>query len=244
MKITNFYNKILIIILPFLIFSCEIFKDFRKDYQEPKVRFVDLQGNPRPINLKTPAQNIEALNQQGSLIDRKLESQPPIEVEKKQKIENKYAAQNEMSELESTLTAPTSTNQANDDLKNISAVENEEIVEKIEYDLAKDEVKIEEPKATEKTETKEVKRQKQKNIGAGYFVQVGSFTDKTHAEKHLAKVKKTVPTSTKFTIQDAVVNQQNYHRVLIGPYKTRKSANMMISKLKEKKHKAILIKKK
>lgn len=240
MKITNFYNKILIAILPFLICSCEIFKDFRKDYQEPKVRFVDLQGNPRPINLKTPAQNIEALNKQGNLIDRKLESQPPIEISQQQKIENKYASQNDMSELEKTTSMPVVQQKQVSDSNDISIVENEEIVEKIEYDLAKDEVKIEEPKPIA---TNKIKQQKQV-ISKGYYVQVASFKSQIHAKNHLTKVKKMVPSSTKFKIQDAVVNQQNYHRVLIGPYKTMKSANLMILKLKEKKQKAILIKEK
>jgi cell division protein FtsN len=75
-------------------------------------------------------------------------------------------------------------------------------------------------------------------------VQVGSFTQKNHAQKELTKVKKKADKSSKIEISQAIVNEQTYYRVLIGPFVNKKKAEIMVKKLAKKGQKSIIIRNK
>jgi cell division protein FtsN len=240
--------KFFAVILMFFASSCNIYKEFRSDYKQPQVRIVDMQGNPRDVQLRTPQDNAEALRKQGNLTYEKLQSQPPMEGNEVRISQNQYTNGNA---LQSTLAMPIDESQS-ENLKSakIDVLEDKTTIKEVEYDLGKEEI-AEPIDDGDKKIVQKAKKGKKMTVTKvstfavvkkGYYVQAGSFTDIGSAESHLDKISRIVSKSGNLLIQDAVVNNKNYHRVLIGPYKTRKSANLMISKLKRNGQKSILIK--
>ncbi len=256
-KMTKVSHKIFFIITLILTSSCDVFKDFRTDNEKPKVRFVDLDGNPHAVQLKTPSQNIDALSKQGNLTEQKLITQPEAKVSSTPMSQNKYAKAD--SALSQTLAMPTDISQTapNPESTSLEAVENQEVEEEIEYDLTDEGEAVVKKSAqkriaqTDRNISKPSKAALEKNapvvksesgVKKGIYVQAGSFNSEIHAQNHLKKIKKLVTKSTKLNIQSAEVNETIYHRVLVGPFANKKAANSMISKLKQKGQKSILIK--
>lgn len=247
------FNKLIIVLLLFLT-SCYNFKEFSKNKQNQKIRLVDLQGKSRPIELKTPPQNLTALNKQGNLTINKINSQPAQKYQKQNFSQNKYAnlPQNE---LEKTLAMPTKNNviTSNPPIKyketeekksnNINAFNKQEVLKEVEYDLAK----VKEPKLLNNNKKNNITSKKlsvatSNIVKKGYYAQAGSFSNEIYAKKHLEKLRKIAPKSTKFNIQKAKINKKQYYRVLVGPYNYKNSAKSMVNLLKKKKQSSILIK--
>ncbi len=91
--------------------------------------------------------------------------------------------------------------------------------------------KIKQPKER-KTETKQQKRK------AGYYVQVGSFSDLSNAKK----LSKSMQKFNKNSNVETSSGDHIIHRVLLGPFKDKQDARAMITKVGKSGQDAILVK--
>lgn len=223
-------KKIIACIAILTISSCGYFKDFKKNELPPKVRFVNMQGESKNLDLKTPAQNYEMLAKQGNVTTH---TQPPAQIPAKTIAQNKYAQITPENSLQKTLAMPTDKSQAaikEAHQKN----QTKTLIKEIQYDLGKEEEKIK-PKPKKQQIIYKKSRKK-------LYVQAGSFRTIYKARQQKNIIKKIVKKQAKVSIKNAKVKGRTYHRIVIGPYKSRKSAKLMVKKLKKHSQNAILVK--
>lgn len=68
-------SKIILAVSAISVSSCSpVNHSFKRD-DKPQIRIVDMQGNPRPVYMKTPTLNMKALQDQGNLTEDKINSQ-------------------------------------------------------------------------------------------------------------------------------------------------------------------------
>lgn len=171
-------SKIILVTLMFAVASCS-FKNFKRD-EKPRIRLVDAEGKPHQVAMKTPALNMQALQEQGNLSEEKIISQKEnpkdreVILSKNKYSNGSYDQPNQ--ELQSTLQM-----QQNPQMQNKVARQNQEYMEgqdiagvenisepkdeMVEYDLAAEKPIAQEPiaKQTAKKEIKNtVKTKKQK----------------------------------------------------------------------------------
>ncbi len=224
--------------------------------QEPQIRFVDLQGNPRKIRLNTPTENAVALTQQGKITEEKLAEEKNYEQQQKQQQKNlsynKYSdEQAQKNALAYTVNMPTEENNSKEIAKEFQITK--------EDSSPKPQLQVQEqPKAKKYSggsariisETKipangsnsASNNYDQKDLRSGTYVQAGSFTTMKHAQQHLDKVRSLTNNPRNVNIQSAKVRNKNYYRVVIGPITQKQTAKLIIKDLKEKGQNSIIIK--
>ncbi len=230
--------------------------------QKSEIRFVDLQGNPRKIRLNTPSENVDALTEQGKISQTKIieeENYKQSEVKEKELSYNKYGDDNQKQPqalkdpkkngLIYTMNLPTEENKPEEIRKPEKEATNAPVEE--EYDLAKTTTKIDSQEKTIRggsgeriiSETKiPSASSKTKEIQSGTYVQVGSFTKMTQAERQLNTIKKITNNPGNVKIQSAKVKNKNYYRVVIGPITKKQTAKLLTKDLKRKGQNSIIIK--
>jgi cell division protein FtsN len=254
---TNLLSKIIIIFLAFGFFSCT-----KNKKEAVKIRVVDLQGQPGSVQIKTPDLNVDALRQQGKTNLQYVDSNKVVEPNNYQKnnLNNNYNAtqapdlglpqpensftkiieqksdkkenvaddKNANNKVVYLLNSKDSKDSKDKENKNIFGSQNAD--QSIEIDLSKEEPALEVNKP-KKPITKVTN-------GKKYFVQVGSFTEEKNATNSLAYMKK----FHQGVIQQGNVNNSITHRVLLGPFVNRVSAQKLLNKVKKSGHNAILVK--
>ncbi len=235
----------IIFLILFLNSSChKIFKDFKNNNKGKKVRFVSLEGKSRDIDLRTPPQNVEILNEQGRLSNRVINPPKQGLNQKNQISENKYATNSAQQELERTLSLPTDNSRR---LPNNNRRQSTEIVaqnagNKPDSAIV-EELKLEEQPevilSLKKSKTDKIKQEK--TVSSGIYVQTGSFRNESGAKTQLRKISK-LPFVNNIKIQNAYVKGKKYYRVLVGPFNNKKTAKLETINLKNKGHKSIIVK--
>ncbi len=216
--------------------------------KQAKLRIVDLQGNPRNVQMRTPELNIQALASQGNLSEEKIQAQPrKVDAAPEQQVaNNKYANKDfgasSTDAIKNTLQMPTNpqptppaaapeVNEA-DILIAGNGAKNKDRT--IEYTLNKKNIM---PATTADNQGAVAKKQK------GIFVQTGSFTVLQHANNSLTKIENLAGKSSTVVVEEAQNNDKTVYRVLIGPFSSKPKANAMIAKLAKSGQQAIIVKK-
>ncbi len=244
------FSRNFIIFLALFLASCS-----SKDDQQTKIRIVDLQGKSRPVITRMPELNAQALVAQGQgrgLEERRLDS-PNSQSQQTNLQSQQNLAQATFPPLaptapagvtsrdiqfaESTSSLPTN-NQATDEV-----VKAKEKV--VQYDLAKEyedakpvqalkeEVPVEKKSLAKKGKFIIVKNSQSQS---GIFVQVGSFGNAGNAKIALEEMEKFHKGSVVKVDGEKVI-----YRALLGPFATKAKAKMMVTKIKNSGHDAIIV---
>jgi len=247
----HFLHKIFLFSSLIFLASCNFPKNYKAD-KRTEIRIVDLQGKPRPVQLKTPELNVQALAEQGNLTEKALKNinkKAPVSGE--QIAKNKYAAADSAPSysdaIRDTLQTPTSS-QAMPPQKTAFPDENvsagtENKAPSIEYDLSADSNDQSQKMAKQKTPDlaeKETAIVAKKHVGI--FVQTGSFSVLSHAKQSLAKVEKSA--GKKGLIEEVNVNNKTVYRVLFGPFADKNKASAMVKKFDKSGHNSIIVRNK
>ncbi len=252
-KAMKFLHKIFFLLSLISLVACNFPKSYKTE-KRTELRIVDLQGNPRPVQLKTPELNVQALAEQGNLTEktlRNINKQTPVFDE--QVAKNKYAAADSAPSypdaIRDTLQTPTSPQATAQKTplpdENVSAgTENK--APSVEYDLTTDSndqsKKISKQKMSQQQEIVESETVVTGKKHAGIFVQAGSFSVISHAKHSLTKIEKSA--GKKGVIEEVNVNNKTVYRVLIGPFTDKHKASAMVAKLDKSGHKAIIVRNK
>ncbi len=246
----RFFFKLFLLITFFNLTNCS------QQGPQAKLRIVDLQGNPRNIQMRTPELNMQALAAQGNLSEEKIKSQPrkadlPQETPiASNKYNNDFGASS-IDAIKNTMQLPvdpqknTSANAPEiteaDILSAGATTQNQNSV--IEYTLNKGNNPRSQgaPIADTTDITADVAiSAKQKGI----FVQTGSFSVLQHAKNSIAKIEKFASKASSIKIEEAQSQNKTVYRVLIGPFANKQKANAVVSKLTKAGHQAIIVKNK
>lgn len=242
---TDIFRKILLAIALSSLMSCGIYKNFQEE-RKPEIRIVDAQGRPHSVKMRTPEYNINALASQGNISENQINKLPNKQPEE-QISQNKYTdnqANAPSEQLEQTLQMQTAPSESGEKEAIGIAEDNMVAEEEVEYDLGDNSKAIKDTKKNTEVLTEEIEEKPAIEQPKGIFVQAGSFTQKSHAKGQLNKVRKKAGKNAKLTIAEAQINQQTYYRVLIGPFATKKKAEIMVKNLAKKGHKSIIIRNK
>lgn len=245
------FSRNFIIFLALFLASCS-----SKDNQETKIRIVDLQGKSRPVITRMPELNAQALVAQSRVFEEKKLDYPNPQAQ-----QNNLQSQQDLAQATFPPLAPTapagvnprdvqfaeSTNSL--PTNNPAAVEVMKAKEKVvQYDLAK-EYEDEKPRQALKEETSIEKKPstnsakkgkfiivKNSESQRGIFVQAGSFGNAGNAKIALEEMEKFHKGSVV-----KVDGEKPIYRVLLGPFKTKAKAKMMVTKIKNSGHDAIIV---
>ncbi len=251
----NIFYQLFFILIGLTLASCAL------KSKSPQIRIVGLDGKHRELATRSPELNSQALSSQGKVLENKIvNSKPSYNQAESDLVEITPDTVSAASDLGSEK-KESSKNQIT---KNSSAIlfngSNTE-----EYDISdskeensKTEVKttFKEKSATKKFIKKPIFISKSKTSQAedlgeqpvkksfaikaskGYFAQVGSFSDERNAQNLLSKM-------SKFHkgIVDSSDGEKTIYRVLLGPIQGKKSANILIAKIKASGQDAVLVRK-
>jgi len=233
----NFRHNLLVFSLT-LIAACS-----GNDNDQPRIRIVDLEGNSHSVVTKVPELNMQAMAMQGRnpepvrVYDGEQKSPPPS-----------YG-----NLIEQTLQIPQSPSQVPTQQTQVrqSATPTTPDVEQafvapdnqqtIEYDLVspqEDSPKSHKEKHAKNNEVKDIKESAtalSTNKVKGLFVQVGSFSSHVSAEEVLNNMRKFH--KGHIEVSD---DERKLYRVLLGPFKTKPSAQKLLNKIKASGHDAVL----
>ncbi len=227
--------------------------------QPSQMRIVDLQGNPKPVQMRTPELNMQALQAQGNLTEEKIQAQPRKSDLPQQQAasSNKYGdnfGASSSEAIRNTLQTPTNSQNmqaapAVSDADILAAGEGEDRNKTIEYSLADNK----KSRANEKNAAKNMVLSKPKDEVShaevtkkqkGIFVQIGSFSVLQHAKTSLSQIEKFSTKAAPAKIEEAQNGEKTVYRVLIGPFPNKQKASATIAKLDKSGHQAIIIKNK
>ena len=239
----NIFIKFLVIVLGLTTVAC-----LPKQEQEPRIRIVDLQGKSRSVVTRAPILNDKALMMQREAANQG--QYAPQESQNNASYSNQGQSGGNLNygqvssdimqnTLQPTQNAPQGQNP-------IVALKNDskrpEIHSSIEYDLS-DAPEVEQAPVKQKAKpvTKRVKKKfivstQQKN---NLFVQVGSFSSSSNANKTLAKMQKFHK-----GIIEKVEENRVFYRVILGPFTSKRKATLLMTQIKESGHDAVLMRKK
>lgn len=242
---TNHYllEKLSAVFLIFILFAC-VPKDDKQ-----QIRIVDLQGKARKVTTRYPELNVPALNAQGKAYEKT--SQGAFSNSIKVTSSPTYVKTDEMdreiplNQNQTTVRGEIGANSVPQGLKENLEVSQgaagAQVDEVIEYDLAQESDTPTSKKET--TNNKVAKSAKEKSqvskasTKGKYFVQVGSFTNKSSAESTLKKMKKFHSGRI-----ETLYGEKTYHRVWLGPFSSKSKANALVKKIKASGSLAILVK--
>jgi cell division protein FtsN len=220
--------------------------------QEPQVRFVNLQGKSRNLDMRYPEKNLEVLNKK-----------PPSEQES-----YSQAVVNSVDEMVVNAGVAKNKDAQNSTQEIISydlaqnRVAPEFAVKKtetVEFDLASEQEEKEGLQVSEKEETKikqvfitnDIKKlknspektsskNKEKSVkrSGNYFVQVGAFSRDASAKEQLAALKK----YDSGLVKKVNSGKKTLYKSWLGPYASKAEANKMASKIKANGRAAIVVK--
>jgi len=253
---TKFFTKFLaIIFLGFIMFSCS------SGQEKPKVRIVDLKGNPRPVLTKVPEFNARVLEGSDSLSNvvgnKASEEQQSTTILPENRNVNSQM-QNANQQLADTTKAPViNSYNANNNSEPIKSKEKTNMIfagrekEKsiAEFDLANSKDELDEQdlrsknasqpnnKKLDKKETNE-NNKAVANSSKKYFVQTGSYIAKEVADQELKEMRK----FARGKVEKVEMTDRITYRVLLGPYNNKAQARKMVNKIVNSGHEAILVK--
>lgn len=238
----NIVVKFLVIVLGLTSFAC-----MPKQDKEPRIRIVDLQGKSRSVVTRAPILNNQALMMQRAAANQGYAPQDgqgnAIDPNQGQPIENLNYGQASSEIIQQTLQP---TQNAPQGANPIVAIDNNakrpEIDNSIEYDLS-DAPEVEKPAAKPvankaRTTAKQPKKKFiiSNNKRKGLFVQVGSFASASNAKKTLETMQKFHPGRI-----EKVAGKPVLYRVLLGPFTSKTKANMLVTKIENSGHDAVLM---
>ncbi len=243
--------------LSIALISLTIFTSCHQNNRE--VRFVNLQGTPGQLQLTTPSENLRALSRQGraseAALNREKQYRNQTTPAKKYNV-NKYAVEtpsnnfttpnpttkipSENPELLYTVKMPV------EEKGQTAKSENSQISSKniyIEKEIPNNNIKKpSNPRVISEIRIPAKSSYNESEIVSGLYVQAGSFRSKNVAKSHLEKIKKITNNPSNVKIQEAIVKNKQYFRVVIGPITKKSTANIISKNLKEKGQNSILIK--
>ena len=239
------------------LISLTIFTSCNQNNRE--VRFVNLQGTPGQLQLTTPSENLSALSRQGraseAALNREKKYRNQATPAKKYNV-NKYAAKapsgnfttpnpttkipKENPELLYTVKMPVEDKRQTTKSTNSQTSSKNIYIEKEIPDNSKRGPSS--PRVISEIKIPAKSSYKKSKITSGLYVQAGSFRSKNVANSHLEKIKKITNNPANVKIQEAVVKNKQYFRVVIGPITKKSTANIISKNLKEKGQNSILIK--
>lgn len=249
-------KKISLAFLIISLFSCAK----QNANQTPEVRIVNLQGKPGKVVTKFPQLNVDALKEQGRLMQaQRFNQQISNQALQRQNYQNKsagYSSSNNSQNLETRIIED-GTIRSQDDVLKINSVQQSlaypqnpdmknlsQKKEVTEYNLndnsfAANEVeKNSVKKAVVNIKKKAAKKSSGKTYSLKkkqYYIQVGSFKNESNAKRHLQDMSK----YHKGKIEE--LNKNSMHRVILGPFAKRYDANKLLKKVKNSGQSAILI---
>jgi cell division protein FtsN len=228
--------KIYSVVFIFVLFSC-VDPD-----QQPRIRIVDLQGNPKTVNMRTPE-----LNYQANIGSADADKQKIIPMQDAKEISAQTAFQpneqalaqtihNQEQEYKYLQEAPKTSS------KQVLLTAGSSADGTTEYDLSESQKTFkkaeDEPQKLSNVGAKPSNAKPDKKNKVGIFVQVGSFSVLRNATNLLDEMKKFGTAK----IDDYEVGGKTFHRVLIGPFKTKQKAAIAAKLLENAGKKTIIVK--